>query len=181
MTADGMARARRNQRGPRHDVGRDAPVPAVVVGLPARADQKPALVLHHLEVWHAVAQVVFIRAAPDEERIAVQRAAVQERDVARVDAALDRLQVIAFLQALGHVTPLGRDTPPLQRGQLGPELTRAHVGPDYPGKLDAGIGFQTDAGTHAGLFGLGGQVYALPGHVVLPAVVGTTQAAFLVA
>src|SRR5213083_2385670 len=115
------------------------------------------------------------------EWVGGQIPAVQERNMAGIDAALDRLQVVALLP------PLGGDA--MRRGQMHPLEARqrrflrrwAHVGPDDAAQLRARVRLELDALAYAAFFRLGGQVHALAVHVVLPPVVRTAQPALLVA
>src|SRR5690242_12103441 len=112
--------------------------------------------------------------------VARQVAAMQEGHVARVDAALERLEVIRFLPALrGHAMRCGQ-VHPLEIRERRLFFRWAHVDPDDAAELDAWVRLELDAAPYA-LARLRGQVHALAGHVVLPAMIGTAQAAFFVA
>src|SRR3989454_3672106 len=115
------------------------------------------------------------------EWVGGQVPAVQERNMAGIDADLDRLQVVALLP------PLGGDA--MRRGQMHPlevrqrrlPRRRAHVGPDDAAQLHARVRLELDALAYAAFLRLGGQVHALAVHVVLPPVVRAAQPALLVA
>src|SRR5262245_62605795 len=100
--------------------------------------------------------------------------------MARIDAAFHRLQIIAFLQTLGDKPLRWFDLSPLQRGWRWLHARRPHISPHDSGLLDARIGFELDVLSEAAFFRLRGQIDALPGHVVFPAVVRTAQPAFFV-
>src|SRR5205807_563750 len=116
-----------------------------------------------------------------EQRILADRVAVQERGVDRIEAAFERLQVIAFLDALAHVAArLGHAGPFVRR--LRRALRRGtEVRPDHAALLDARIGCEPDLLAEAAFQRLRGNVHALPRDVVLPAVVRATQPLVLVA
>src|SRR2546428_6870995 len=115
------------------------------------------------------------------ERVGGQIPAVQERNMAGIDAALDRLQVIAFLPAFGGDAMRRGQMHPLEVRQRRLFLRRPHVGPDDSAQFHARVGLELDALAHAALFRLRGQVHALAVHVVLPPVVRAAQPALLVA
>src|SRR5262249_8097327 len=60
-------------------------------------------------------------------------------------------------------------------------VRRAHIGPQHRPALHQRIGLELDLLAEAALARLGGDVDALPGHVVFPAVIGAAQAGLLVA
>ena len=107
--------------------------------------------------------------------------AVEERDVRRVHAALERLEVVAVLPELGD-EPLGlRHQRPLEIGQAGRRAGRPHVRPDDAAALGARVGGQGDLVLEVRLRPLVGHVDAAAIRLVLPAVVDAAQAALLVA
>src|SRR5581483_1054056 len=106
---------------------------------------------------------------------------VQEGDVRGVDAALHRLEVVAFLEALRHIAPLGRHVRPFHPRRLGLERGRSHVGPHHAAELDARVRRELDALAHRPALALRGEVDALARDVVFPAVVWAAQPAVLVA
>src|SRR6516165_2600408 len=61
------------------------------------------------------------------------------------------------------------------------ELRRTHIDPDDVAQLDARIGRQLDLPAEAARLGLGGNLGALTGDVVFPAVIGAAQPVLLVA
>src|SRR5437899_1171914 len=135
---------------------------------------KPATPLH-------VGEVVFVALGALEQRIGAEVAAVQKGDMARIDPALHRLQPIAFLQALGDEGLIGRhrrEFPFRQRRLL---LRRTHIGPQHRPALHQRVGLELDLLAETALARLGGDVRALAGDVVFPAVIGAAQATLLVA
>ncbi len=170
----------RDQRVPRHQPLGDAPVVVARIGVAARADQQPGGRLENVEHRVGVARVLGAVGVA-VERIAVEIVAMQEGDVARVDAAFHRLQIVRFLPALRDVDMAARQMHPFEvrrRRLLG---RRAHIGPDHPAQLDGRIGLELDLLREAARRRLGRHVDALPGHVVFPAVIAAAQAALLVA
>ena len=115
------------------------------------------------------------------ERIAAQVVAVKKRDMRRIDAALHRLQVVAFLRALGHEAMRMRHLCPFEGRQRRLELRRPHIDPDDVAQLDAGIGRQLDLPAEPARLGLGGDLGALSADVVFPAMIGAAQPVLLVA
>src|SRR5436190_24036262 len=115
------------------------------------------------------------------EWVGGQIPAVQERNMAGIDAALDRLQVVALLPPLGGDAMRRWQMHPLEVRQRRLFRRRAHVGPDHAAQLHARVRLELDALAYAAFFRLGGQVHAVAVHVVLPAVVRAAQPALLVA
>ena len=107
-------------------------------------------------------------------------AAVEEADVAGVYAALERLEPVAVLQALGEVAIVVGAGRPREVGQLRLEVGRAHVGPDNAATLLAGVGGDAHLVLEVALGGLGRHVDAVAVHVELPAVVDAAEAVLLV-
>ena len=114
------------------------------------------------------------------QRIAVHVLAVQERDVARIDAAFHRLQVVALLPALAVVAMRRRQQRPFELREWRLQLGRPHIGPQNAATLDQRVRFQFDLVAEAALRRLGRHVDALAGVVVLPAVIGAAQPVLLV-
>ena len=108
-------------------------------------------------------------------------APVQERHVARIDAALHRLQPVRFLQPLGDEALLGghRGKLPLRQRRL--LIGRPHIGPQHRTEFHQRIRRQLDLLAEAGFDRFGRHLGALAGDVVLPAMIRAAQAAFLVA
>src|SRR5262249_37309243 len=97
-----------------------------------------------------------------------------------IDAALQGLQVIAFLQALGDKTLWRFNLGPFQRPRRRLQGGRGPVGPHDSSLLDAGVGFLFDVPLGAALFRLIRPLDALTSHVIFPAVVGAAPPAFLI-
>ena len=115
------------------------------------------------------------------KRIGMQFAAVQERDVARVEPPFHCLQVIALLPAFAEVPVWCGKLRPFECGQRRLGLGRAHIGPQNPAALDERIGFQLDPLAEATFRRLGRHVHALPGVIIFPAVIGAPQPVLFVA
>ena len=181
MRAQRMIGARRNDGVPGHDPGRDAPVVAVFLGLATCAHQQPAAVFGDIEFHFQVALVVFVALGADKQRIGIECTGMQEGDMRGIDAAFHRLQVIDFLEALGHIA--------LRRTHMGPfdgrwcrlQFRRAHVGPDDVTQFDARIALELDATGHAAVGRLGGNLDALAAAIKFPAVIRAAQSVFFIA
>ena len=139
-----MIAARRDHGEARHHPGRDAPVVVAVLGVAARADIEPARLLHDLEIRLHVGEVVLIALGALEQRVGAEVAAMQERDVAGIDAALHGLQPVALLQALGDEGLLGGDGGEFPFRQRRLLLGRAHIGPQHRPALHQRIGLELD-------------------------------------
>src|SRR6266852_5686340 len=169
-----------NERVPRHDPLRDPPVIAAGIRVAPRSDDQAAGRVEDVEGSLRGFRELRARGVP-MEWVGGQIPAVQERNMAGIDAALDRLQVVALLP------PFGGDA--MRRGQMHPLEVRQrrlfrrrpHVGPDDSAAFHARVGLELYALAHAALFRLGGQVHALAVYVVLPPVVRAAQPALLVA
>src|SRR5947208_16656347 len=98
------------------------------------------------------------------EWVGGQIPAVQERNMAGIDAALDRLQVVRLLPAFGGDAMRRGPMDPLEVRQRRLLRRRAHVGPYDSAQLHAREGLDLDAPTHAALVRLGGQVRAPAAH-----------------
>ena len=109
-------------------------------------------------------------------------AAVDEGDVGRVEVALEALDPVALLHHDARLKNLvygeGVD---LELREGGRGLARAHVGPDHPVDLTAGVGDGAHLFHEVAFGGLVGHVEAGAGDVVLPAVVVAAEPALLVA
>ena len=176
----GLALVGRDQRVPGHQPLRDAPIVKARIGIAPRADQQAAGRFENVEHGIGAARVFGAGGVP-VQRIGIEIAAMQERDVARIDAALHRLQVIALLPALGDEALRRLEIDPFERRQRRLFGRRAHIGPDHAAELDARIGLELDLLAEAACGRLRGHLDALPGHVVFPAVIGAAQAVLLVA
>src|SRR6516164_4276356 len=75
-------------------------------------------------------------ALADVQRIAAQIVAMQKRDMNRIDAALQRLQPIAFLRTLRHEAMRRRHGCPLEIRQWRFVGRRPHIDPDHVAALD---------------------------------------------
>ncbi len=124
-----MIGARRDHGEARHHPGSDAPVVVAVLGVAARADVEPARLLHHLEVRLHVIEVVLVALGALEQRVGAQVAAMQEGDMAGIDAAFHRLQPVALLQPLGDESLVGRNDRELPFRQRRLLFQRPHIGP----------------------------------------------------
>ena len=116
-----------------------------------------------------------------EQRIGVEIAAVEERDMAGIDAALHRLQPVGLLEPFAREPPARRHGDEFPFGHRRLRLGRSHKGPENAAALDERIGPEPDLADQPGLLRFGRHVDALAGHVVFPAVIGTAQPTFLVA
>ena len=176
-----MIGARRDHGEGRHHPLGDAPVVFAFFGVAPGADVEAAGALDHFEHRLHVAHVVLVALRALEQRVAVEFARMQERDVAGVDAAFHRLQPVGLLKPLRHEAVRGRhhgEFPFRQRRLL---LGRAHIGPQHAAALDQRIGLQFDLLAVAALARLRWHLDALPGVIVFPAVIRAAQAAMLVA
>ena len=99
--------------------------------------------------------------------------------MAGVDAALERLEPVALLDALRDERVALRQERPLQRGQGRGRARRPHVGPDHSSLVDAGVGDVTHLRREARLRGLTGHLQTLPVQAVLPAVIDAAHARVL--
>jgi len=110
--------------------------------------------------------------------VLVLEEAVQVRGMCRVDAHLERLQPVAFEQALEREgVAVGRDEA-VELGE-GRGLALADVGEDHAALLDHRIGRLLDAGAQLAGGGLGRGLEAVALGVEQPAVEGAAQAAVL--
>src|SRR6516225_8615251 len=75
-----------------------------------------------------------------------------------IDSAFHRLEIIAFLGALGDETLGMGNLHPLEGGQRRLSFRRSHIDPDDAAELDAGIGLEPDPITEAALRRLRGNV-----------------------
>jgi len=136
--------------------------------------------LHAQQLEHrvAVGLDVLVRLGVLVHRIVVELVAMHPRRVRRVDAALHRLQPSRRLEALADVAMARRQQAPLELGRRRLLLRRPQVRPQDVAALDAWIRLELHL---AGEARHRGQLDALPGDVVLPAVVRAADAALLVA
>ena len=98
-----------------------------------------------------------------------------------VDAAFHRLEPIAFLQPLGgeSLIRVDHDEFPLRRRGL--LLRRPHICPQDAAAFDQRVGFQFYFLAKTAFLGLGRHIQAFAFHIVFPAMIGATNAAFLIA
>ena len=115
-----------------------------------------------------------------EQRVAVQAAGVQERHVAGVDAAFERLQPVALLQPLRREGLALGDGDELPLGQRRLLRGIAEVRPEHVAALDQGVGLQLHVFAEVARLRLARHLDGLAGDVVLPAVIRAAQAALLV-
>ena len=95
--------------------------------------------------------------------------------MARIDPALHRLQPVALLQPLGDEGLIGRDGRELPFRQRRLLVGRPHIGPQHRAALHQRVGLELDLLAEAAFARLGGNVDALAGDVVFPAVIGAAQ------
>src|SRR2546427_743059 len=101
------------------------------------------------------------------EWVGGQIPAMQERNMAGIDAALDRLQVVRLLPPLGGDAMRRGQMHPLEARQRRPLRRRGHVGADDAAQLHARVRRERDALAYAAFFRLGGEGHALVAYVVL--------------
>ena len=160
--------------------GRDPPVVLVVLGVATGADEQAAVGLGDLEERPQVVQVVLVSLRALEQRVVLEPAGVEPRDVARVDPALERLQPVRLLPALR-----GEGLPRRNVHEL--ELAAAAAAsPGRPGasrgcRRPCTSGYAVSRTLRAKLLfsGSEGTSRHWPVDVVLPAVVGAPDAALL--
>ena len=107
--------------------------------------------------------------------------AMQDRRVRSVDAALERLQVVAFLDDLGDVTSRFRHLGPGELRQRRHFIRRPEISPDDAAELAGRIRGQPHLVLELEFLRLVQLIDAGTGHVELPAVIDAAQPAFLVA
>ena len=100
-----------------------------------------------------------------------------------VDLAFQRLEPVALLHPEGHHHVLLGHEVPFEIGQGRAAVLRfvAHIGPDNPVALHAGVGLQLDTLLEARAHRFGRHVGDIALHVEFPAVVDAAQPAILVA
>ena len=136
MAVNRMVATRRNRCKARHHPLCDAPVIISVFSVAASTDQESTFGFDNLELDLEILQIVFIALGALEKRIMFKRAAMQERNVAGIDAAFHRLQIITFLIALRNESALGTDSREFEFRQFRLQLRRAHVSPKNTATLD---------------------------------------------
>jgi hypothetical protein len=181
VAAEHVVAERRDQREPREDELRDAPVERIGLAVAAAEQREPALVPLDLEDDVAVGLDVVVGLGALVERVVVDLELVHEAHVRGVDAAFHGLQVVAFLQPLGHEHVALGQVGPFDAGWLGLLVLRAHVGPDDAGALDARVAGDGHALAHLRLVGRLRHVDALAVDVELQAVVAAAHAVVFVA
>ena len=100
--------------------------------------------------------------------------------MARIDAALMACSQLDLVQALGDEDLLGRTVANSHSGSGGC-FSGGPIRSTAPAALHQRIGLELDLLAEAALARLGGNIDALAGHVVFPAVIGAAQAGLLVA
>src|SRR5258708_34258892 len=143
------------------------------LGIAARTDIEAARRLDDLKLRLAILLIVRALGAT-MQRIRMEFAAVEEGDVARIDAAFHRLQVIAFLPTLADVPVRGGKLRPLEGRRRGLKLRWPHVSPQNPAALDQRVGFQIDLIEEAAFLRVYRHLDARAGVVVFPAGIGCT-------
>jgi hypothetical protein len=113
-------------------------------------------------------------------------APVQERQVRRIETALDTLQPIAFLDMARDEALFGWNLCPLEIGKFRLELGRSHIGPHHRAALDARISARLELGldTRDRLFAHlrhAGDIHARPVHIEFETVIHATQTTLFVA
>src|SRR5207247_1315235 len=153
MAVERVAGVGWNEGVPRHDPLRDPPVIVAGIRIAPRADEQAAGRVDDVEAGLRGFRELRARGVP-MERVARQIPAVQERNMAGIDAALDRLQVVALLPAFGGDAMRRGQMDPLEVRQRRLLRRRAHVGPYDSAQLHARVGLELDALAHAALFRL---------------------------
>ena len=129
MTMQRVVSARRDHGEIRDDPLRDPPVVISVIRIAACTDIQPSGTLDNFKHRPQIAEVVLITSSVSEQRIRVQIAAMQERNVAGIDAALQRLKPIAFLQPFGRNRVRAGNGGEFPFGRRRLQFGRSHVGP----------------------------------------------------
>ena len=174
----------RHQDGGGHQPLRDAPVEGVLASVPARRDAHTVVGVLAEKAWRPVGIAVLLQVAYVEHVLLHGRdGPVQKGKVRCVDAAFQRLLVIAFHQALRGVEVLCRQAHEFHLRQRRDALLRAQVGPDdasgFVDRVCLGANVRIAPHRAAGRFTR--HVQQLAGDAELPAVVHAAQPAFLVA
>ncbi len=183
MAAGRVGGTRRDFYGhARHDPLRDAASNTLPPLAARRAPMSsPPALSTTSKCGRGVAEIILISLRSSMQRIDLELATVQPRRMARIDAAFQCLQPVALLQALGNVALLGRHGSefPFRRWRL--QFRRSHIGPQHVAAFRQRIGLELDLLAEAAFRGLRGHLDALPGHIILPAMIGAAQAIFLIA
>ena len=169
---------RRNQREPREQPLRDAPVVRIRLAVAAAVERHAVVGLLDVEDDVAVGLDVLVGLGPLVHRVVVDFEAVHVGDVAGVDPAFHRLEVVAFLQPLRDEYMARWQRAPLDAGRRRLLVLRPHVGPDDAAALDARVG--RDAHVLAGLRRRR-HLHALAAAVELQPVVRTADAVLFIA
>src|SRR5256885_16986526 len=136
MAVERVAGVGRNEGVPRHDPLRDPPVIAAGIRIAPRANDQAASRLEDVEGGLRGFRELRARGVP-MEWVGGQIPAVQERNMAGIDAALDRLQVVALLPPLGGDAMRRWQMHPLEVRQRRLFRRRGHGGSDYAAPLPA--------------------------------------------
>ena len=99
MGTQGMTSARRDDRVPRHDPGRNSPIVMPFRTIATSTDQQTAIERLYFEKRHPIFFIVLVAAAACEQWVLLEGVAVQPGNVARINPALECLQVVALLQS----------------------------------------------------------------------------------
>ena len=178
MAAECMITERRNQREPRKNPLRDAPVIAVNIAITSPVQRKAERIFldikHHITIGLDVVE----RLDALMHRIDIDFIFVHVRNVRRIDAALHRLQIIALLQTLRHEHLAFRQRAPFHLGRGRLLVGRTHVGPHDAAAFDARVGLDAHA---LGNVRRRRHVHASARTVKFKAVIRTANAALLVA
>ena len=177
-----VGRAGGDHRVVRHDVLGDA-VPALALVVPDALGGVDGAVLGGDDVEDG-RTVVDPRPATPAGLVGrvLGDAAVDEGDVGGVEVALEALDPVALLHHdAGFKDLVYGEGVDLELGEGRGRLEGAHVGPDHPVDLIAGVGDGADLVHEVAFGGLVGHVEAGAGDVVLPAVVVAAEPALLVA
>ncbi len=149
VAAERVVAERRDQREPGEQPLRHAPIVGVRLAVAAAVERQPEIGLLDLENDVAVGLDVVVGLRALVHRVLVDLVAMHVGYVAGVDAAFHGLQVVGFLQPLGHEHVARRQAAPFDLRRRRLLVLRPHIGPDHAGPLDARIGL--DAHQLAGL------------------------------
>ena len=118
----------------------------VIVRVAPSGDEQPAIKWLDLKYWHFICSVILISLAAFEQRICVQGTAVQPRDMAGVDATLQGLKIVTFLNAFRDKDMVVWNICPFEIGGLRLALRGAKIGSNHATLFNTRIGFQFHPG-----------------------------------